>query len=192
VIILIIIYQFPEFNDLSYGLKFAIRNSIIVFNFSLLYGAQFFLGHNFYKHVNKKAVLFHLNGILSLLFCIVACIWFIYHFPMYLKMIDMKPRDSPETVVRDTIVWIMIYHFLLNYFFINNQFIRKGIKMTTDSAIQLRLKSEFLKPMQRIVRLSTFLIIVIFIYFMINFMQNRKLKPRSMPAANIGLAKNGG
>jgi hypothetical protein len=175
VLLIIILHQIPSYNDLPHGWKFSIESILEVFTITLLYGLQFYLGVNFFKAIDRKAVFFKANGIFALLFCIAGCGWVLFHLPDYLKMMPTKQREITPTPIFDRFVWIMIFHLALTYFFVNNQVVKYEMNKLTDTKRQ-QLRAQFLHPMKKIVRSSALLIIGLFIYTVIYFMFNPKMK----------------
>ena len=165
-LLIILLNQIPAYTNLVHGLKFSIETVLEVFTISTFYGLQFYFGVNFFKT----------NGVLALLFCILACGWTLFHIPDYLRMMPTKQRETEATPIFDTFVYIMLIHLALTYFFANNLTVKSYIKKITDNERQVQLKLQFLNPMKKIVWTSIFLIIGLFVYGMVYFMLHLKIK----------------
>lgn len=164
IVIIIVLYNIPFFNTISYGMKFVIVNFVQNFTIAFLYGLQFYLGRNFFKSLNKKAYFFNINGVIPLIFWTVACIWFVYHIPTYLKIVEMERTLSSEELLTNRIIYVFIFHYTITYLFINNLLVKYELRKIGDSTSQTSLKERYYIPMKKIIRISWLILLGLLIY----------------------------
>jgi len=151
-------------------MKFVIVNFVQNFTIAFLYGLQFYLARNFFKSVNKKAYFFNINGVIPLFFWTVACIWFVYNIPTYLKIVEMERTLSPGELLTNRIIYVFIFHYIITYLFVNNLLVKYELKKIEDITFQASLKKIFYTPMKKIIRISWLIILGLFIYTFIYFL----------------------
>ena len=150
-------------------MKFLIVNFVQNFTIAFLYGLQFYLGRNFFKSINKKAYFYNINGVIPLLFWTVACIWFAYNIPVYLKIVEMKRILSPEELLTTRIIYVFIFHYIITYLFVNNLLVKYELRKIEDTTSQASLKERFYIPMKKLIRISWLILLGLFIYTFIYY-----------------------
>jgi len=157
-VISIIITSIPHHGLYNYQTYFAAANLLLVLSLCLVLSYQAILALNFIKQDDNESIIFKINIMIPVVFfwmylCYVSYLTFMsnnIHNPKYVP----GPVRMAQMSLNDWIVLILLIYGLINYLFINNQYILGRIKKQKEIDRQEYLKSNYWLPMRKFVRVS--------------------------------------
>lgn len=146
----------------SHRVYFAIANLLTTLNVALAIAYQAQLGINFNKSSEPKFILFKANALIPVVF--TAC-YFLYATWGTIIARSYNSANYNTGPLRRTqlhgsalIILLFLLHAFITFYFINNQFVSRKIKLIVDEGRRKELTSSFLMPMKLLTRVSIYVI----------------------------------
>lgn len=147
----------------QYQRDFSIANMLLTFNLCLVIAYQAYLGLAFNQGYVEKSRAYKINALIPV---IGLTMYLMYVICMsYLKPITHTnyvpgPLKKSDMRLLPIIIVMLLIYAIINFYFINNQFVARRIKYIADTGKQELARTTFLVPMKRLVKVSIYLIII--------------------------------
>ena len=151
----------PNAND-DFQMNFAVANFLSVLGLVTIISYQALLVLGFIKQCGFKSILFKWNALIPLLFFGLYLLYVIYFTFISPEHYHLKNSTGPmPNATFRASGWVILFflvHAFITFYFINNQFVARGITRVTNVDEQDQLKDDFLLPMKRLTKASVWLI----------------------------------
>jgi len=162
-----IILDLPHSNLYSYQTNFAIANFLTVINVFILIYYQTHLVLTFNSRLAIQSDIIKWNSYISSLFITLYLIYVVYltfvghsfHNPKYIP----GPIRKVDFTIASWFIALFLMHAFITFYFVNNRFIAKRTQITQDVVEKEQLKSDFLIPMKRLIKISIWVFAVMIV-----------------------------
>jgi succinate dehydrogenase hydrophobic anchor subunit len=153
---------FPHLDVAGYRANFAAANFLAVLNMTLVVSYQAYLTINFSKTLDDKSAPVKWNAYIPAVFTsayLVYVAWgtFInpaYHNPHY----NAGPLRRAQLHGSSIVILFFLLHAFITFYFINNQFVSRKIKLMQNDEKRVALTGDFLTPMRTLIKVSIYVI----------------------------------
>ena len=156
--------EIPYSNVYSHQTNYAISNLLFVFSIFLVIAYQGYLALGFLSISVVKPKLFQWNTYILLLF---IAVYFLYECYSTLNICNihssrynMGPLRRSDIGGLGWIIIVFLIHAFITFYFINYQFVKRKIKLISDSSEREKLTRDFLIPMKTIMKMSIWIFVV--------------------------------
>ncbi|MEP6613462.1 MAG: hypothetical protein ABJA76_16290 [Mucilaginibacter sp.] len=172
-----IILSLPHSDLTAYQTHFAISNFLTTLNVTIVVIYQAYLVISFNKVSGVDSGFLKWNTWIPVIFTSIYLLYVIwgtfvkpvYHNPHY----NAGPLRKSQLHGSALIILLFLLHAFITFYFINNQFVSRKIKLITDEVKQEKLKVGFLIALKRLTKISIWviggLILMGLVMDMINF-----------------------
>lgn len=159
-ILALIIFQIVSpLTDISYGTTFGTTCMLATLGIFTCYLTQFYLATAYFKATDQRNRLYTYISMIALLFLSLAIYSVIYGWMDYEQMRRSGPisNTSKSISIVVNVISVLFIYTLVTYSILNNIIVRWNFNRLSADIKTPSLKSKFLLPMTRIVRISLLL-----------------------------------
>jgi hypothetical protein len=154
-----IVLDLPHTDLHAYHKHFLISNFLTVLNILIALSYQAYIVINFNDNVLNKSRVYVANALVPVIFYSLYLLYIIY-FTFISPVMNSHNAPGPLRLKQINIggIFVLLFtlHAAITFFFINNNFMSKRIKMTSNVTEQETLKMNYLIPMRNLIRVSIF------------------------------------
>jgi len=150
---------------MAFHLKFTMIDFLFVLNVFLTISYQTYLAFSFNNQPEGRSPVFKWNALIPLVFSFV---YLIFSVVAVFSNATIHKESKPEGPIHMAdyhlggwIIFALLIHAFITFYFINPRFIAATIRQVPDMARREQLKSQFLIPVQRVVTVSIFVFVIV-------------------------------